>query len=456
MFESYRVIHFAGIGGIGMSGIAELLHNLGYEVTGSDISESATVRRLRGLGMTVHIGHKVENVNGAHVVVISSAVKEDNPEVIAAKQRQIPVIPRAEMLAELCRLKYSVLIAGAHGKTTTTSLISEILTAAKLDPTVVIGGRLKATGANAVLGKGDFIVAEADESDGSFLKLSPSIAVATNIDMEHLDYFGSMDRLKDAFISFLDKVPFYGTSIVCIENEHIRDILPLLNRKYASYGLTPEADVYAYSVRHMGLKMEFGVVSRGKDLGLFSTPLIGEHNVLNAAAAIAVAIELKVYPDTIREALSGFGGIQRRFEFKGEVGGIKVIDDYGHHPTEVAAVLRAARESMEHRLFVVFQPHRYSRTFHLMDEFASSFNDADELYVLDIYAAGEKPIEGIDSKKLVKEIQKNNKNVSHEADNKVLIKKLTKKMSSGDLLITLGAGDVFKVGEEFLEVDRNG
>lgn len=438
-----------------MSGIAELLRNLGYEVTGSDISESTTVKRLRGLGMTVHIGHKVENVNGAHVVVISSAVKEDNPEVIAAKQRQIPVIPRAEMLAELCRLKYSVLIAGAHGKTTTTSLVSEILTEAKLDPTVVIGGRLKASGANAVLGKGDFIVAEADESDGSFLKLSPSIAVATNIDREHLDYFETLDRLKEAFISFLDKVPFYGTSIVCIENEHIRDILPLLNRKYISYGFTPEADIYAHSVKQRGFKMEFGVVARGRDLGIFFTPLIGKHNVLNSTAAIAAGIELKVPLDTIRRALSGFGGIQRRFEFKGETGGVKVFDDYGHHPTEVVAVLGAARESIEKRLFVVFQPHRYTRTYHLMNEFAHSFNDADELYVLDIFAAGEKQIEGVDAQLLVREIQKNNKNVMYVADRESLITKLKKNMSSGDVLITLGAGDVFKVGERYLEGVRN-
>jgi UDP-N-acetylmuramate--alanine ligase len=451
MFESYRVIHFVGIGGIGMSGIAELLHNLGYDVTGSDVKESDTTKKLRGLGLTVHIGHKVENVNGAHVVVISSAVKDNNPEVIAAKDRQIPVIPRAEMLAELCRLKYSILIAGAHGKTTTTSLVAELLTESMLDPTVVIGGRLKATGANAMLGKGEFIVAEADESDGSFLKLSPSIAVATNIDNEHMDYFGTLDNLKKAFISFLDKVPFYGTSIVCIENEHVREILSSLHRRYITYGFTPEADIYAYSVKQKGFSMEFGVVVKGKDLGKFSTPIVGMHNVLNVVAAIAVGMELKIPVDTVRKALSGFKGIQRRFEFKGEKGGIKVFDDYGHHPTEIKAVLEAARMSIDKKIFVAFQPHRYSRTQNLMSEFAESFVNADELAVLDIYPAGEKPIEGVSSEKLVKQVKKYNKNVWHESDEQVLIQKLRKKIKSGDMLITLGAGNVYRIGEKFLE-----
>ncbi|HDL20317.1 MAG TPA: UDP-N-acetylmuramate--L-alanine ligase [Nitrospirae bacterium] len=455
MFESYRVIHFVGIGGIGMSGIAELLHNLGYEVTGSDIKESRTTKRLRGLGMAVHIGHRVENINGAHVVVISSAVKEDNPEVVAAKQRQVPVIPRAEMLAELCRLKYSILIAGAHGKTTTTSLVSEILTSAKMDPTVVIGGRLKATGANAMLGKGEFIVAEADESDGSFLKLSPSIAVATNIDVEHMDYFGTIEKLKDAFVSFLDKVPFYGTSIVCIENQYIRDILPFLKRRYITYGFTPEADIYAYSVSQKEFRMEFGVVSRGKDMGIFSVPVIGSHNVLNTVAAIVAGMELKIPVETIRNGLSLFGGIQRRFEYKGEVRGVKVFDDYGHHPTEIKAVLQAARAAVEKKIFVVFQPHRYTRTCHLMDEFSSSFGDADELFVTDIYPAGEKPIEGITAGTLVEAIKKNKKEVWYESDTRTLIEKIGKKISSGDLLITLGAGNVYKIGERFIKEAGN-
>ncbi len=455
MFEHYRVVHFVGIGGIGMSGIAELLHNLGYEVTGSDMKESRTTRRLRGLGLTVHIGHRPENINGAHVVVISSAVKDTNPEVTAARQRFVPVIPRAEMLAELCRLKYSILIAGAHGKTTTTSLVSHILQEAKMDPTVVIGGRLKATGANSVLGEGEFMVAEADESDGSFLKLSPSIAVATNIDREHLDYFGTLERLKDAFVTFLDKVPFYGTTIVCVDNEHIREILPLLHRRYLTYGFTPGADIYAHAVEHKDLRMNFGVVHKGRDIGRFAVPVVGRHNVLNALAAIAVALEVKVPVDTITRAMRGFQGIQRRFEFKGESDGIKVIDDYGHHPTEIRAVLEAARASTEKKIVVVFQPHRYSRTAHLMTEFAASFGDADELFVLDIYAAGEEPIEGVTSEALVGKIQRNNASAAHVRDIDGLIGKLKGTMAAGDMLITLGAGDVFKFGERFLEEGRD-
>ncbi|UCG79203.1 MAG: UDP-N-acetylmuramate--L-alanine ligase [Nitrospirota bacterium] len=454
MFESYRVIHLVGIGGIGMSGIAELLHNLGYEVTGSDMKESDTTKRLRELGLVVNIGHKIENVNGAHVVVISSAVMDDNPEVIAAKQRQIPVIPRAEMLAELCRLKYSVLIAGAHGKTTTTSLVAEILSIAEMDPTVVIGGRLKATGANAVLGKGDFIIAEADESDGSFLRLTPSIAVATNIDREHMDYFGTIEGLKEAFISFLNKVPFYGTSIVCIENDHIREILPELHRRYITYGLSHSADIYAHSLEQKGMSMYFNVVIRGKDQGVFEVPVIGEHNVLNCVAAIGVSMELNISIETIKSALAGFRGIQRRFEFKGEVQGIKVFDDYGHHPTEIKAVLSAARSAFDKSLYVIFQPHRYSRTKDLMDEFAGSFNDADELIVTDIYAAGESPLKGITSEELVSRIKKSKKSVVYEPDIDTVIENLRKKMSSGDILITLGAGNIYRAGEKFIQEEH--
>ncbi|MGE5893569.1 MAG: UDP-N-acetylmuramate--L-alanine ligase [bacterium] len=450
MFESYRVIHFTGIGGIGMSGIAELLHNLGYEVTGSDIKESETTKRLRGLGMTVHIGHRMENITNAHVVVISSAVKKDNPEVIAAEQQQIPVIPRAEMLAELCRLKYSILIAGAHGKTTTTSLVSSILTAARMDPTVVIGGRLKATGANAVLGKGNFIVAEADESDGSFLMLTPAIAVATNIDREHMEYFGSIDALKEAFISFLNKVPFYGSSILCIDNPFIREILPELHRRYITYGFTPEADIYAHAVGHQGFRMEYSVVHKGKDLGTFVLPLIGKHNVLNSLAAVGVAMELKVPVETISESLRTFSGIQRRFELKGETRGIRVFDDYGHHPTEITAILSAARMAVEKKIHVVFQPHRYTRTQGLMTEFSSAFGDADRVYVLDIYPAGEKPIEGVSAAVLTERIRTRQKNASYEKDAGALLKKLREDVKPGDVVITLGAGDVYKIGESFL------
>lgn len=450
MFESFRKIHFIGIGGIGMSGIAELLHNLGYEVTGSDMRESETTKRLRRLGITVHIGHGMENIANAHVVVTSSAVKGDNPEVAAAAQQQIPVIPRAEMLAELCRLKYSVLIAGAHGKTTTTSLTSSILTAAHMDPTVVIGGRLKATGANAVLGSGSFIVAEADESDGSFLMLSPAIAVATNIDREHMEYFGDLEALKRAFISFLNKVPFYGSSIVCIDNEHIRAVLPELHRRYITYGFTPEADIFAHSIEHRGFKMEYSAVYKGRDIGRIVLPLIGRHNVLNSLAAIGVGMELKVPVETIVRGLGEFGGIQRRFELKGERRGIKVFDDYGHHPTEIKAILSAARMAVKGRVCVVFQPHRYTRTASLIGEFAEAFGDADRVFVLDIYPAGEKPIAGINSGALVEAISRHLREVAYVEDTEALMKMLDEEMRPGDVLITLGAGNVYALGERFL------
>lgn len=438
-----------------MSGIAELLHNLGYEVTGSDIKESDTTRRLRGLGMAVHIGHKMENVVNAHVVVTSSAVYGDNPEVVAARQQQIPVIPRAEMLAELCRLKYSVLIAGAHGKTSTTSLVSTLLTSAGFDPTVVIGGRLKATGTNAVLGSGNFIVAEADESDGSFLMLTPSIAVATNIDREHMEYFKTIDNLKKAFVSFLNKVPFYGTSFICGDNAYVQEILPELHRKYITYGIDPGADIFAHSVRHEGFRMEYGVVYHGKDLGEFSLPMIGKHNVLNSLAAIGVAMELKMDTERIKESLNTFEGIQRRFEFKGESDGVKVFDDYGHHPTEIRAILQAARHAVATKVHVVFQPHRYSRTADLMEEFAGSFNDADVLYLLDIYSAGEQDTRGIDADTLAARIRKNGVDVMYQPDKDLLVKDLKNSTAPGDVLITLGAGDVFRVGDMFLGEGRD-
>ena len=315
MFERYRGIHFVGIGGIGMSGIAEVLFNLGYEVTGSDLKASETTKRLGEMGVTVYIGHKAENIDDAHVLVVSSAVSGDNPEVIEARGRSIPVIPRAEMLAELARLKYGVLVAGAHGKTTTTSLISTILAHGGLDPTVVIGGRLKATGSNARLGQGDFLVAEADESDGSFLRLSPTIAVVTNIDREHMEFFGTMASLKEAFLSFMNKVPFYGTSIVCNENEHLRELLPSVHRRYVTYGLTCESQLYAENIQKGFMSVSFETVYRGRNLGVFNLPAPGTHNVLNSLAAIGVALVLKIDVSVIKEALKGFSGIQRRLEY---------------------------------------------------------------------------------------------------------------------------------------------
>ncbi|MEK6582413.1 MAG: UDP-N-acetylmuramate--L-alanine ligase [Nitrospirota bacterium] len=466
MFEQYRIIHFVGIGGIGMSGIAEVLHNLGYEVTGSDIKDSDTTNRLHSLGIKIYIGHKAENVDDAHVVVISSAVSKDNPEVVAAKEKSIPVIPRAEMLAELARMKYGVLIAGAHGKTTTTSLISTVLAHGGLDPTVVIGGRLMATGSNARLGQGDFLIAEADESDGSFLKLSPTIAVVTNIDREHMDFFRTMDALREAFLSFMNKVPFYGAAIVCIENEEIRRLVPSVHRRCITYGLSSDADIYAVDINKGFMSVSFDVMHKGKNLGNFSIPVPGLHNVLNSLACIAVAMELKMETGKVKEALNKFSGIQRRFELKGDEKGVKVFDDYGHHPTEIKATLRAAKEGLIDktqraesreqrnggRLFVVFQPHRYTRTRDLIDEFSGCFADADVLYLMDIYPAGEKPIDGINSNVLIDRIKKaGHEGAVYFSVREKLMENLLLRLRQGDVVFTLGAGDVWKAGEEILK-----
>lgn len=458
MFERYRGIHFVGIGGIGMSGIAEVLFNLGYEVTGSDIKASETTKRLGEMGIKVYIGHKAENIDDAHVLVVSSAVSGDNPEVIEARERSIPVIPRAEMLAELARLKYGVLIAGAHGKTTTTSLISTIFAHGGLDPTVVIGGRLKATGSNARLGQGDFLVAEADESDGSFLRLSPTIAVVTNIDREHMEFFRTMDSLKEAFLSFMNKVPFYGTSIVCNENEHLRELLPSVHRRYVTYGLTPESQLYAENIQKGFMSVSFEAVYLGRNLGVFNLPAPGAHNVLNSLAAIGVALVLKIDVSVIKEALKGFSGIQRRLEFKGEADGIKIFDDYGHHPSEIKATLKAIREGLQisnkktDRLIVLFQPHRYTRTRDLIDDFSVSFHDADMLVVLDIYPAGEPPIEGVNSENLIEMIRDAGyKNVFFKRDQEDAVAHIIGNLREGDILLTLGAGNVWKMGEEILK-----
>jgi len=472
MFERYRIIHFVGIGGIGMSGIAEVLHNLGYDVTGSDLKDSQTTRRLRDLGIKVYIGHNAENVDDAHVLVISSAVSDENPEVIEAKVRSIPVIPRAEMLAELGRLKYGILIAGAHGKTTTTSLISTVLTHGKLDPTVVIGGRLKATGSNAILGEGDFLVAEADESDGSFLKLTPTIAVVTNIDREHMDFFRNMDSLKGAFLSFINKVPFYGASVVCLENEYLRELLPSIHRRCITYGFEKNAVLRAENIRRAFMSVTFDAMYKGNHIGEFALPLPGIHNVLNGLAAIGCSLVLKMDVSVVREALKGFSGIQRRLEFKGEARGVKVFDDYGHHPTEIRATLRAMKDGLlkirsdsaasdagvrsvtgeNGRFIVVFQPHRYSRTRDLIEEFSGSFDDADMLMLLDIYPAGEKPIEGVSSDGLYEKIlQSGYKNAARLQNKDEVVTRVLSQAREGDVVLTLGAGDVWKTGEEILK-----
>ena len=447
----YKRIHFIGIGGIGMSGIAEVLHNMGYTVTGSDIRESDTVKRLKSLGIKVFIGHSQENINNTDVVVFSSAVKSDNPEIIKAKSLGIPVIPRAEMLAELCRLKYSVLVAGAHGKTTTTSLIAEVLNHAGFDPTVVVGGKLKSIGSNARLGQSEFLVAEADESDGSFLKLNPALSVITNIDKEHLDYFKNLRRIKKAFLEFANKVPFYGVSILCKECKHIRSLIPNLNRRYILYGFNDNADFYSRNIEYKDQKTYFEAFYRGKSLGIFKLPILGRHNVLNALATIAVSVELSVPLDKVKSAFENFTGIGRRFEFKGERRGVKFYDDYGHHPTEIKAVIKTALLLKPERLCVIFQPHRYTRTRDLMEQFVSAFRTTlrkkDILFLMDIYPASEFPIKGVNGEVLYKRLRASGVNVIFNPDKEKIKEDLLKEIKKGDIVFTIGAGDVYKIGE---------
>ncbi len=463
MYKRFEKVHFVGIGGVGMSGIAEVLNNLGYEVEGSDMKESETTNRLKRLGINVSIGHKAENVKDADVVVTSSAVSRDNPEVKSARDLSIPVIPRAEMLAEIARLKYGVLIAGAHGKTTTTSLVASVLGDGKLDPTVVIGGKLKGIDSNAKLGQGEFLVAEADESDGSFLKLTPTIAVVTNIDKEHMDFFKNIDEIKKAFLSFINKVPFYGLSILCGDNEHIRELLPKVQRRFITYGLSEGLDLVAKKINTDGIRSTFEAELNGKSLGLFEVPLIGEHNVCNCLASIAVANDLKIKMDLIRESLKNFSGVQRRFEHKGIVDGINVIDDYGHHPTEVMAILKAVKESIKKvtndegktdhgRLVVLFQPHRYTRTRDLLGEFIDAFVDADKIVLMDIYPAGEKPLPGVNSDLLFRGITDTGRDIVYIQEKDNIQEYLNSELREKDILLTLGAGDVWKMGEEFLEI----
>jgi UDP-N-acetylmuramate--alanine ligase len=452
MYKKIKHIHFVGIGGIGMSGIAEVLLNLGYRVSGSDLKESDTTERLRKLGGEISIGHRAENVTTPHVVVISSAVKNDNVEVMAAREKQVPVIPRAEMLAELMRLKYGVAIAGAHGKTTTTSMVATVLAAGGIDPTVVIGGKLNSLGTNAKLGQGEFLVAEADESDGSFLKLSPTVAVVTTIDAEHLDYYRDIDEIKAAFLTFINKVPFYGVSILCLDQPHIQALIPKVEKRYQTYGLSTQADYQARDISLLPFGSTFKVLHHTTDLGPFELAVPGVHNINNSLAAIAVARELDIDLEVIRKAIKEFSGVQRRFQIKGEAGGITVVDDYGHHPTEVRATLAAAARGIERRVVVVFQPHRYTRTQHLLKEFFTAFNQADKLIVLDIYAAGEKPIPGISGQALYEGIKKfGHKDVTYIPAREKVVDHLLGSLRKGDLMITLGAGDVWKIGEEVVE-----
>jgi UDP-N-acetylmuramate--alanine ligase len=457
MFKRIKHIHFVGIGGIGMSGIAEVLLNLGYKVSGSDMKESDTTERLRKQGGEIFIGHRAENITSPHVVVISSAVKNDNVEVVAAREKQVPVIPRAEMLAELMRLKYGVAIAGAHGKTTTTSMVATVFAAGGIDPTVVIGGKLNSLGTNAKLGQGEFLVAEADESDGSFLKLSPTIAVVTNIDAEHLDYYKDIDEIKAAFLTFINKVPFYGVAVLCLDQPHIQALIPSIEKRYLTYGTSTQADYQARDISLRPLGSTFRVVHHNQDLGPFELSVPGVHNISNSLAAIAVARELDIELETIRKALREFSGVQRRFQIKGEVGGIIVVDDYGHHPTEIKATLAAAAAGMERRVVVVFQPHRYTRTRHLLEEFFTAFNQADKLIVMDIYAAGEKPIPEVSGQVLYEGIKKHgHRDVTYLPERDKIVEHLAAVLKKGDLLITLGAGDVWKLGEQVLEKLQHG
>jgi len=438
-----------------MSGIAELLLNLGYNVTGSDIRESEVTARLASMGAVIHGGHGKEHVKGADVVVFSSAVSMENPEISAAMERFVPVIPRAEMLAELMRLKYGVAVAGAHGKTTTTSMIASILMNGELDPTVVIGGRLDIWGgSNAKLGQGDILVAESDESDGSFMILSPTIAVVTNVDREHIDHYGNMDNLRTAFVDFVNKVPFYGAAVVCLDNEEIQGILPRLRKRYLTYGMNTQADVRARAVETHEFASSFEIVHQDRSLGRVLVAMPGRHNVLNALAAITVSLELEVDLDDIKAGLRNLGGLERRFQIKGEAGGVLFVDDYGHHPTEIVSTLETARICWpERRLVVVFQPHRYSRTHALYERFVLSFNQADLLVVAPIYGAGEKAVDGVNSDWLCRGIRLHgHREVILGHDLEAIEKLLSETLQPGDVLMTLGAGNVHRVGERLLEI----
>jgi UDP-N-acetylmuramate--alanine ligase len=452
VFGKVQRIHFVGIGGIGMSGIAEVLVNLGYQVGGSDLKESPTTERLASLGVSIHIGHAAKCIEDAQVVVISSAVKGDNPEVLAAHAAKIPVIPRGEMLAELMRMKYGIAIAGSHGKTTTTSMVAQVLGQGGIDPTIIIGGKLGTIGSNAKLGKSPFLVAEADESDGSFLMLTPTIAVITNIDREHLDHYRDLDEIKDAFVSFGNKIPFYGSVFACIDCPNVASILPRLKRQVRTYGTNPQVDIRALDIQQEGWRTHFKVRAFGADLGSFSLGVPGDHMVLNALATIGVALEMGIERENIQASLASFTGADRRFQKKGERKGVVVVDDYGHHPTEIAATLAAARKGFPNRRIVVaFQPHRYTRTQALLEDFGRAFFNADVVVVTDIYAASETPIPGISGQTLVEAILAHGQREAHYVPRmEDLPKALDGLTVSGDLLMTFGAGSITNVGPQFL------
>ncbi|MHA1601092.1 MAG: UDP-N-acetylmuramate--L-alanine ligase [Alphaproteobacteria bacterium] len=443
-------LHFVGIGGIGMSGIAEILHSQGYTVQGSDMADNANVQRLRAMGIEVMVGHREENVEQAQVVVVSSAVKADNPEVMAARARFVPIVRRAEMLGELMRLKWAIAVGGTHGKTTTTSMIATMLDAGGFDPTVVIGGIVNAYGTNARLGQGDWMVVEADESDGSFTKLPATIAIVTNIDPEHMEFYGSVEALHRAFEVFVENIPFYGVAVLCLDHPVVQSLIGRIrDRRIITYGLGPQADVRAVNLTAEGANALFDVEIDDRIHGTsrtiegFSLPILGQHNVLNALASIAVALEMGITDDVARKALSAFAGVKRRFTRIGEIRGITVIDDYGHHPVEIAAVLQAARQATKGKVFAVVQPHRYSRLANLFEDFCACFNDADHVIVADVYAAGEAHIEGADRDALVQGLRdRGHRNVTALTDRMLLAPLISELASPGDLVMCLGAGNI--------------
>ncbi len=442
-------LHFVGIGGSGMSGIAEVLLNMGYNVSGSDVAESPVTERLCVLGGRVSIGHDSGNVGNAQVVVASSAISAENPEIREALRRKIPVIPRAEMLAELMRMKYSVAVAGAHGKTTTTSMISSVLDSAGLDPTAVVGGRLAASGSNARLGQGEFLVAEADESDGSFLHLSPTWAVITNIDREHLDFYTDLKAIQEAFVDFADKVPFYGAVIAGVDSEPVREILPGLKKRVITCGLSHPADVEAEGLEYSGLSSSFTVRHRGSEIGRLKLGVPGEHNVANALAAVAVGLELDVPSDRIFAALESFQNAARRFEFKGEAGGVLIYDDYGHHPAEIRATIQAARTGWGRRIVVIFQPHRFTRSRDLAEDFTRAFGGAEVLVLTEIYPAGEEPIPGVTGEALFRRLEGGEPMEARYIPRREEVASgVLELLREGDMVITLGAGDIWKTAEE--------
>jgi len=452
MYGRTHRIHFIGVGGSGMSGLAEVLLNMGYQVSGSDLKATDVTDRIVALGGRVFLGHAGSNVEGAQVVVYSSAVRPDNPELVRARANGIPVIPRADMLAELMRMKYGVAVGGSHGKTTTTSMVATVLQRGGLDPTIVVGGRLKTLGTNAQLGHGRFLVAEADESDGSFLRLAPAVTVITNIDREHMDHYKDLDDVRQAFVYFANRVPFYGVAVLCVDDDNVRSILPKVTKRSILYGTRAEAEIRGTGLELLAHGSRFRVEAAGERIGAIELQVPGRHNALNALAAVAVGLELEIAFEHIVESLAAFRGVGRRFELRGEAAGVRVVDDYGHHPTEIAATLAAAKGSGAGRVLVVFQPHRYTRTASLREEFGRCFGDADKVWVMDVYAAGEAPIPGVSGATVVESANANGaKHVSYTPTWAEAVEAALHEARAGDVLLTMGAGDVSKLGEILLD-----